>query len=69
MIYKKNDIIKHRNDIVFVITKVDKIKDNYRAVPLKQYQQGLGDMLTCIIKEEDIVKLIGRYTKYGTIIL
>lgn len=67
MKYVKGDIVTCKNDIDYVITKVDKVKGNYRAVPLMQFQSGLGDMLMCVIEEQNIVKLSGRNTKCGII--
>lgn len=68
MKYVKNDIVQGKNGVDYVITRVDKVRNNYRAVPLMQYQFGLGDMFGCIVEEQNIVKLSGRNTKYGIIL-
>ena len=67
MKYVKDDIVTCKNDIDYVITKVDKRKGNYRAVPLMQLQWGFNNPLSCKLEEEHIVKLSGRNTKYGII--
>jgi len=65
MKYVKDDIVTCKNDIDYVITKVDKVKGNYKAVPLMQYQHGFE--MTYTLEEQNIVKLSGRNTKYGII--
>lgn len=68
MKYTKDDIVKGEDGVEYLIRKVDKLKNKYRAVPLKLYQSGLGDMFTCVISDEVIIKLLGKYTKHGIVL-
>ena len=65
MKYVKDDIVTCKNEIDYLITKVNKVQGNYKAVPLMQHQYGFDTAYT--LEEQNIVKLSGRNTKYGII--